>query len=360
MSMAVRRFRGGWEVDLHFRSPDGKRVRVRRVAPVSSRSAATRWGQSLSEQLFLQHGLEVQQPPPTLAQFADRFVDGYARANRHKPSGVANKESHLANHLIPLLGSKPLDEINAEDIQILKARLADRAPATTNNILSTLSRLLRTAVDWEVIPQMPCRITLLHRPHTEMRFFDFPEYERLIDAARKIDTRALVVILLGGEAGLRAGEMMGLEWTDIDFERGQLRVARSVWKGHVTEPKSGRPRFIPMTTRLASALLAHRHLRSKRVLCRANGKPLIQQEVQRIVQAVERLANVDHLGVHALRHSFCSHLAMRGAPPKAIQELAGHSELVTTTRYMHLSPSAKDSAIRLLEQPPRKADARNA
>jgi site-specific recombinase XerD len=93
------------------------------------------------------------------------------------------------------------------------------------------------------------------------------------------------------------------------------------------------------------------------VLCRANGKPLIQQEVQRIVQAVERLANVDHLGVHALRHSFCSHLAMRGAPPKAIQELAGHSELVTTTRYMHLSPAAKESAIRLLEQPAPYAEA---
>ena len=81
-----------------------------------------------------------------------------------------------------------------------------------------------------------------------------------------------------------------------------------------------------MTTRFAAALASHRYLRSKRVLCRANGKPLIQQEVQRIVQGVERLASVDHLGVHALLHGFCSHLAMRGAPPKAIQELAGHSE----------------------------------
>ena len=54
-------------------------------------------------------------------------------------------------------------------------------------------------------------------------------------------------------------------------------------------------------------------------------------------------------GVHVLRHTFCSHLAMRGAPARAIQELAGHQDLATTQRYMHLSPAALDAAIRLLE-----------
>jgi hypothetical protein len=54
-------------------------------------------------------------------------------------------------------------------------------------------------------------------------------------------------------------------------------------------------------------------------------------------------------GVHILRHTFCSHLAMGGAPARAIQELAGHQDLATTQRYMHLSPAALDAAIRLLE-----------
>ena len=51
-----------------------------------------------------------------------------------------------------------------------------------------------------------------------------------------------------------------------------------------------------------------------------------------------------------LRHTFCSHLAMRGAPARAIQELAGHQDLSTTQRYMHLSPAAIEGAIRLLDQ----------
>ena len=60
-------------------------------------------------------------------------------------------------------------------------------------------------------------------------------------------------------------------------------------------------------------------------------------------------APLSHRGIHILRHTFCSHLAMRGAPAKAIQELAGHVDLKTTQRYMHLSPAALESAIRLLE-----------
>jgi len=54
--------------------------------------------------------------------------------------------------------------------------------------------------------------------------------------------------------------------------------------------------------------------------------------------------------VHVLRHTFCSHLAMKGAPARAIQELAGHQDLSTTQRYMHLSPAAIEGAIRLLDQ----------
>ena len=71
--------------------------------------------------------------------------------------------------------------------------------------------------------------------------------------------------------------------------------------------------------------------------------------VQDSMRRAARRANVKP-GVHILRHTFCSHLAMRGAPARAIQELAGHQDLTTTQRYMHLSPAAIDGAIRLLDQ----------
>jgi integrase len=129
----------------------------------------------------------------------------------------------------------------------------------------------------------------------------------------------------------------------------QMCVQRSDWNGHVNTTKGGRLRYVPLTSRLAAALRKHRHLRSPRVLCHADGSPLTRQFIQSRVRSAARRANVEK-GVHILRHTFCSHFAMRGAPARAIQELAGHQDLGTTQRYMHLSPAAIEGAIRLLDQ----------
>ena len=72
---------------------------------------------------------------------------------------------------------------------------------------------------------------------------------------------------------------------------------------------------------------------------------------RRIESGAQTAHHLCPLGVHILRHTFCSHLAMLGAPVRAIQELAGHKELSMTQRYMHLSPAALDAAIRLLDFP---------
>jgi hypothetical protein len=71
-----------------------------------------------------------------LEAFAPRFVDGHARANRHKPSGINSVESILKWHLIPALGPKRLDAISNEQVQRLKLALTDRAPKTVNNVLT--------------------------------------------------------------------------------------------------------------------------------------------------------------------------------------------------------------------------------
>ena len=87
------------------------------------------------------------------------------------------------------------------------------------------------------------------------------------------------------------------------------------------------------------------------MLYSGDGSPLTQRAVQGLVLRAARRANLRNVGVHVLRHTFCSHLATRGAPTRAIQELAGHRNLVTTQRYMHLSPAAVEGAIRLLDRP---------
>jgi integrase len=219
-----------------------------------------------------------------------------------------------------------------------------------NNVLTVLGVLLKKAVEWDAIDRMPCTIRLLPIPTPSAGFYDFEDYEGLVEAAKSADPNAHLIVLLGGDAGLRCGEMMALEWRDVDLGKRQLCVQRSEWKGHVTVPKGGRLRYVPMTVRLAAALREHRHLRGARVLCQPDGAPLSADRVKHHVERAARRAHLDANGVHRLRHTFCSHLAMRGAPARAIQELAGHQDLTTTQRYMHLSSAAIDGAIRLLDQ----------
>src|SRR5205807_10586875 len=96
MSVTIRPYRrGGWEADIRVITPDGARqIRERKRAPVSSRSAAVRWAEGRERALF-QRLMDPPQPltsrkeVPSLHEFAQRFLDGHARANRQNPSGIA-------------------------------------------------------------------------------------------------------------------------------------------------------------------------------------------------------------------------------------------------------------------------------
>lgn len=358
MTVKLRQYRrGGWEVDIRFTWPDGSPFRQRLRAPVSGRSAAQRWGEAREMEL-LRAGKTALEPPrpekevPTLAEFQPRFIDGYAKANRQKASTVATKERIFRVHLVPALGKKRLDGITNEDVAHLKADLGKYNPKTVNNVLNVLSKTLNVAVEWGVIEHRPCTIKLLKTVVPIMNFYEDDQYGRLVEGAKKVDPRVHVMVLLGGDAGLRRGEIVSLRQTDVDLRRRQLHVRVATWRGIEDSPKGGRGRIIPMTDALVAALTANKHLRGPRVLHQDDGKPVDENVLQDWMEQATRRAGLDVTrSLHILRHTFCSRLAMRGAPAKAIQELAGHQSLGTTLRYMHLSPAARESAIKLLDRP---------
>jgi hypothetical protein len=202
MSVTVRPYkRGGWHVDIRLALPDGKPFRQRKRINTLSKSAAQRWGQE-RERHLLQHGPpQPKKEVPTLEEFAPRFVDGHARANRQKPSGIAAKEMILRVHLVPFLGTKKLNVISNEDVQRLKCHLNKKAPKTVNNVLTVLNMVLKKAAEWGAIDRVPCTIRLLSVPTGSVKFYDFAEFERLVTAAMAVDSRAYLLMLLGGEAG---------------------------------------------------------------------------------------------------------------------------------------------------------------
>ncbi|MCB9703087.1 MAG: site-specific integrase [Myxococcales bacterium] len=347
-----------WQADIHVKLLDGRRVRERcRVPGATSHATALKWARERERWLIL-HGHEreeeTQEPQatptvPTLAEFCRRWMTEYVIANRLKPSTISNKKILIRNYLVPALGELRLDEISESEIQRLKTRFVDHKPSSVNNILTCLSTILKSAIEWQVIDAMP-RVRKLKKQPQRFEFYDEATYEHLVECTEHTDPRSRLVVLLGGDAGLRAGEMLALRWEHCDLDRGVLRVEENAWCGHVGTPKGNRSRQVVMTDRLRDALAEHRreHGRDVLVLVRDSGEPASKRVLDGWLLVAQRTAALPKKGPHILRHTFCSRLAARGAAPKAIQELAGHVHSSTTDRYLHLAPSALHTAIGLL------------
>lgn len=338
-------------VDVDVQLPDGSRQRVRRVSPVQTRRGAERFERELRQSLLDGSYNSNTKEVPTLREFSKEFLETYVAANNKKSEQIS-KESIFRHRLNPELGRRRLDSITMRDVERIKATWLKEglSPKRINNMLSVLGKTLRYAAELELIETVP-RIKLMKVPPPDIDFLDFEELDQLI-AAALMEPEALAAVLCASNAGLRAGEIKGLQWGDIDFRNSRLTVQRTIYQGHEGSPKGGRLRRVEMTSRLVAALKGVRHLRGLYVFCGADGRPWTRGELDSRLSRSYKRAKLRKVGWHTLRHTFCSHLAMRGAPARSIQELAGHASLSTTQRYMHLSPSAKREAIDLLEKPP--------
>ena len=361
--MAVLRdSRDRWRYRKQIKLPDGKKsIRISGTPVLNTKLEAEK-----AEREHIQRVLVPPKPGeepthkevPTFDKFADEFMATYAATN-NRPSENAAKNNVLRVHLRPAFGSMKIDAITVREIEKLKADLLQR-PArrvtvrrflsrkTINNILAVLGRVLRYARDVGVLEVVPT-IKLLKLAPSKFDFLTFEEYDALANAA-KAEPDWYTAIVLAGDAGLRMGEILALAWDDLDFRNGTLTVLHSNWLGTIGPPKGGRARTVPLTDRLATALKRHRHLKGPLVFCRAGGEPWTKDVMKAGLRRALRRVGLRQFGWHVLRHTFCSHLAMRGAVPKAIQELAGHTTLNVTLRYMHLAPGALHDAIRLLNR----------
>lgn len=339
-----------WMVDIEFLKPDGtKTPRVRKVSPVQTRRGAEEYERQLRQSLLDgSYGRKEEEPKvvPTLATFAKEFMDTYVVTN-NKPSEVESKRTAFKRHLIPFMGKLKLDQIGMKEVEHYKAKkIADDYSAkTVNNHLTILRKLLAVAVEWGHLDHVPA-IKWLKCPEPEFDFLTFEEADRLIQAAEG-DWRTMIVV--GLKAGLRQGELLGLRWEDVDLVAGRILVRRAVARGRIGTPKNGKAREVVIGKTAIEALKAHRHLRGELVFANADGGLLTKGECKHPLWRACKKAGLRQIGWHVLRHTFASHLVMRGAPLKAVQELMGHATIEMTMRYSHLSPDVRRSTAELLD-----------
>lgn len=283
---------------------------------------------------------------PTLTNFVDKYTRLHV-AVENKPSERKSKEKIFRLYLLPAFGKLTLDQITLESIRELVAKLgADGlSKKTVNNVLTCLRSTLRYAHKLGALASVPEIKTKRVSPD-EIDFLTFAELEQLLSGC---DEDVLAAVLLGADAGLRSGEIRALHWEHVDFERKKLRIVLNDFEGTLGTTKGDRPRDVPMTARLGTALRAVRHLRGQLVFADQDGHLRTEKAMTYALRKACRKAKLREIGWHTLRHTFCSHLAMLGAPARAIQDLAGHADLATTQRYLHLSPNSTRLAIDLLE-----------
>lgn len=338
-------------IDVVFKHPDGHTERVRKVSPVQSRRGAEQHERNIRQApLEGTYGKkEEQEEVPTLATFSDEFISVYAKVE-NKESEVETKKRLLRVHLIPFFGRRRLDEIGVELIAKYKAEKlkADYDPKTINNHIGVLRKLLVVALQWGRIEKLPATKWLLRVPPCDFDFLSFEEAPRVIKAA---DAAWQTMVIVGLRTGLRIGELIALRWEDVDLVAGRLVVRRSLSGKKIDTPKNHRTREVPLSDEALRALKAHRHLRGELVFCNEAGGMLTRHACKWPLWAACKRAGLRLVGWHVLRHTFASHLVMRGAPLKAVQELLGHADIKMTMRYAHLSPDARRDAVRLLDSP---------
>lgn len=337
-----------WMVDIEYRHPDGRIERIRRTPRAQSRVSAERLEREILTALEQGKGVAQEAVPiaPTLAVFWESFFETHVITN-NKPSEQATKQRIARGHLLPRFGAKELDRITVKDIELYKAMMLQMGygAKTINNHLTVLRTVLKTAQRWGLIPSA-AEVKLLRHVPPDVTYLDFDGAEKLVQAADDL-WRPMIVIALN--TGLRIGELIGLHWADVDLVKGRLRVTRNDWQGTLGTPKSGKNRDFPLNLAARRALEALPPQKFDRVFTDNKGTPRKYRQSNHAPERICKQAGLSPIQWHALRHTFASHLVMKGVPLKAVQELLGHGTQAMTDRYAHLTPDVRRTAVEILK-----------
>jgi integrase len=235
---------------------------------------------------------------------------------------------------------KRISDYRAERIVTVLPRRGRRAQpisaATVNRELATCRALLTLAArEWDALEKVPT-VRLLKEPEGRLRYLTADEIARLLAVcANSLNPHLRTIVVLAANTGARKSEILNLEWGQVDFARGVVKL-------EVT--KSGRRREIPMNDAVYAALSAlPGNKDAGRLFHKANGAAWGQ--IRTAFENACRTAKLANFRFHDLRHTAASQLLMRGATLTDVKAVLGHSDLKMTLRYAHLSPEHLRSAV---------------
>lgn len=340
---------GRWFFRTTVKLPDGTKLRLYGTPGVPGPYhdlAATKVGALEAEQRAIREALapKLVSPPkqevPTFAEwFKGRFWREWVIGRRNKPTEVKSKDFIYEGHLKPTFGDLRLDQIGAGEIAAFRASLVEKklSEKRINNILAVLSKPMKYAVDCEIITKAP-KIGLYKVERPEIEPWDFAQYARLLDAAKKEGPDWYAAACLAGEAGLRSGEVKALRWReDVDLIAKTITVNQQTCYGETTTPKGRTRRTIPMTSTLEKALRSLEVVREGFVVRNFDGSAKTDGQANAAILRICRRAQLPEKRWHTLRHTFGTHAALFGVNPWRLQSWMGHKRIDETMTYVHVA-----------------------
>lgn len=268
---------------------------------------------------------------PTLAEFAAKEYLPYAKLRKRS---WRDDESKLRREIGQMLGNVPINQITPRDIVQLHAAIQNKASgATANRYLALLSRMFNLAIRWEHLDKNPAAsVEKCEEAGPRLRSLEGQELSRFLSAieaeAGKTTANALSLLLL---TGLRSkSELFSLPWSEVDFERGTVRLLRT---------KNKKVRTVALNSRALELL---KKLRDEAtpgcpwVFPARSGDGHLVDIRKPLGRALKR-AGISDVRPHDLRRSFGSLAVNAGVDIYQVKDLLGHSSVAVTQRvYAHL------------------------
>jgi integrase len=315
----------------------------------------------------IQRAVEDRAPIPSERLTTERFLAGWlAGRTGLRQQTREDYEYKLRVHVLPALGGIPLSKLDFTDLEAFyREKLETLSPTTVRHLHELLHVALRDAYKRRVIVRNPADFVEPPRSADyEPRVLTPAQAQRFLRAAKSEPLGALFVLAL--TTGMRRGELLGLRWSDIDFERSVLSVRRALYrtKAHglkLDETKTRRSRrLVPLVPDAVRALQRHRRLQERAglpvplhgerdlVFTNSLGKPIDPDNVHdRDYKPFLRRYGLPLIRFQDLRHSAATLLLARNVHPRIVADLLGHSRTaITMDVYSHVVPAMHDEVRR--------------
>ena len=305
----------------------------------------------------------------TVGSWLEVWMENYAKI-KLRPSTYKTSQGFLKNHIKPQIGSIPLADLTSLDLQrfykhLLDGGRVDRieakkkpkglAPKTVRNIHQMIGSAYNLAIEQKLVTRNPadgCALPKVERK--EMQTLPVEQLTSFLREAKDSGVFALYYIDL--TTGLRRGELLGLKWSDIDLEKGDLRVQRQIGRidGKIIEmplKTKNAYRTLPLSADAISVLMQQRRKtgNSEWVFPSPTGGPMSPDSVLHMLQRVLKRAGLPRIRVHDLRHTFATMALQNGVDVKTVSSMLGHySAGFTLDTYAHVTTDAQLKAAQTM------------